>query len=432
MRTLLPLALLLSFQASLAAATVRVPADFAAIQPALDAAQPGDTVLVAAGDYEVREPLTFRGKAIVLRSESGAARTTIRISSTPTDPGATAVAFENGETREAVLDGFTVLGGILCGNAGPTISSCDLDALSADDWNASPRLEGCSVHGVCLTGSAMAGFIHCTVDTFGADRGAAHFEDSSILEAVIYGYADMKRCRVGRISCPDIGGADLESCLFAGGDVSQQAGFGISNCTVLGGLSAAVGSVFRITNSIIWPGSGPSITLDQSSRADVTYSILRGDTVWPGEGNSNADPLFVSSSDHHLQPGSPAIDAGSGRPAGTDLDKNPRVCGPRPDLGAYEACPPGARFLRGDVVADSRRDLSDAAAVLHFLFETGARIACETTADVNDDGGIDVSDAIALLGYLFLGRGAPPPPFEACGIDPTPDGLPCDSSPGCG
>ncbi|MCB9336498.1 MAG: right-handed parallel beta-helix repeat-containing protein [Lewinellaceae bacterium] len=57
------------------------------------------------------------------------------------------------------------------------------------------------------------------------------------------------------------------------------------------------------------------------------------------------DPLFVSSTDLRLQPGSPAIDAGkaAGAPT-TDRDGKPRPIGPAFDMGAYEfgtPCPTG-------------------------------------------------------------------------------------------
>jgi hypothetical protein len=40
---------------------------------------------------------------------------------------------------------------------------------------------------------------------------------------------------------------------------------------------------------------------------------------------------------------------------------------------------------------------------------------------VDDDGELLVTDPIALLGFLFRGGAAPPEPFEAPGVDPTPD-----------
>jgi hypothetical protein len=64
------------------------------------------------------------------------------------------------------------------------------------------------------------------------------------------------------------------------------------------------------------------------------------------DGNISANPLFASSTDLHLSPSSPSVDAGNNSAvgiAGTDLDGNPRVQDfkglghPAIDMGAYEA-----------------------------------------------------------------------------------------------
>lgn len=91
----------------------------------------------------------------------------------------------------------------------------------------------------------------------------------------------------------------------------------------------------------------------------------------------------------------------------------------------------GPKYRRGDTNSDGTHDLSDAIDALGFLFLGQPReLACPKSADFNDDGGIDISDPVSLLGYLFLAAPAvPPEPFAACGVDPTVDGLGCETNP---
>ena len=84
----------------------------------------------------------------------------------------------------------------------------------------------------------------------------------------------------------------------------------------------------------------------------------------------------------------------------------------------------GPSFIRGDVDGDGVPDLTDAIAVLEYLFRHGV-VPCEKAADSNDDGFLDLSDAIAVLFYLFSGGPSIPEPFPTAGQDPTPDGLSC-------
>ena len=53
-----------------------------------------------------------------------------------------------------------------------------------------------------------------------------------------------------------------------------------------------------------------------------------------------------------------------------------------------------------------------------------------TYDDADDSGVLDQSDAVATLTYLFLGGvEIPAPGADACGPDPTPDDLGCESYP---
>ena len=85
-------------------------------------------------------------------------------------------------------------------------------------------------------------------------------------------------------------------------------------------------------------------------------------------------------------------------------------------------------FRRGDANRDGRADLSDAVAVLSFLFLGAAELSCEDGGDVDDSGDLNISDSIFLLSHLFLGGPPVPAPADACGRDPTDDLLGCESS----
>ncbi|MBI4604077.1 MAG: lamin tail domain-containing protein [Planctomycetes bacterium] len=81
-------------------------------------------------------------------------------------------------------------------------------------------------------------------------------------------------------------------------------------------------------------------------------------------------------------------------------------------------------FRRGEVDGAEGINLTDAVAVLGFLFQ-GRSIGCEDAADIDDSGAVNLTDAVVLLLHLFQGGAAPPEPFDQAGADPTPDDLGC-------
>jgi len=88
-------------------------------------------------------------------------------------------------------------------------------------------------------------------------------------------------------------------------------------------------------------------------------------------------------------------------------------------------------FRRGDSNGDGGIDLSDAVYILRSLFLGGDPLTCLKAADSNDDARVDVSDPVKILRVLFLGEPQLPPPSDACGVDPTGDGLSCGAFEGC-
>lgn len=85
-------------------AVIHVPADYATIQQAINAAVDGDNVVVAPGTY--MENIDFLGKDLVLESSGGPAVTTI-------DGGGmeSVASFVHGEGRATVIRGFTITNG---------------------------------------------------------------------------------------------------------------------------------------------------------------------------------------------------------------------------------------------------------------------------------------------------------------------------------
>lgn len=88
-------------------------------------------------------------------------------------------------------------------------------------------------------------------------------------------------------------------------------------------------------------------------------------------------------------------------------------------------------FVRGDANSDGGVHISDAVAVLGYLFVGGDRPTCLNAADINGDGRVDVSDPIYLLLYLFVGGTSILPPYPGCGLDPAPPRPSCHSYPPC-
>jgi len=92
----------------------------------------------------------------------------------------------------------------------------------------------------------------------------------------------------------------------------------------------------------------------------------------------------------------------------------------------------GTPFIRGDATVDGIVDVSDAVAILNYLFTGSQGLPCLVAADADRNSMLELTDALRLLGYLFLGDGPLLPPFPDCGPDPERGVLlSCDGPTSC-
>jgi len=369
------------------AGEIHVPRDQPNIQAAIDVAVNGQTVVIADGVWLGRgnANITFRGKAITVRSDNGPAACII-----DAQRGGSAFIFNSGEQIDSILEGFTLRGAsqsaIQCLGAGPTIRGCILN----DNWNglyggglfadagASPSLADCIISnnlagmgaGAALVRS-RATFRRCEffgnrTDLFGGGGiGATEGSDVSIYECTFHGNQAIGFSGNGSgVLVSRATGLIVNSLLhrntasFIGGGISSVLSTTrIVNCTLSNNSAADFGSGIYINgnttveNSICWNNVVDEVYVAEGSPT-IRYSTIRGG--WGGEGNRSDDPRFVDegSDDYRLAAGSPCVDAADNGavPQGIefDLDGNARFVDdpaapdtgrgtpPIVDMGAYE------------------------------------------------------------------------------------------------
>ncbi|MCB9297750.1 MAG: T9SS type A sorting domain-containing protein [Lewinellaceae bacterium] len=358
---------------------------FKTLQEGLDAADDGDEIWVAAGIYyptadaagnpnpaNPRAKTFYIGKNIRIYGGFAGGETTLSERGWGANPtilsGDIGVADDNSDNSyhvlhlfrlpsTATLDGFIVSGGnadgastagfgggiynngINNGNrSNPTIANC---AFVGNHANSG----GAVFNDGSLGGTSNPGFVSCSFSGNTAGAGGA-----------VYNSGAFGTCNATYTNCTFFGNsADNGGALYndgfggIGNPVFTNCSFS-GNSAMNGGAANNYGqngaSNPTFVNCILWGNTSPNgnSLFNNLASSQLSYTLLEEAACPAGAACGsgmifNQDPLFTdqAAGNLHLEPCSPAIDAGTSDGAPTsDLEGNPRPANAAYDLGAFE------------------------------------------------------------------------------------------------
>lgn len=365
-------------------------------QDAVDAASDSQEVWVAAGTYTPRDPATdtvlltlkdgvavyggFAGDELARDERDWAAYPVVLDGDSNGDEAGDVFHVVVG-AWDAAFDGFTVTHGNANGDqpdnrgggmfidsvAGLTVANCTFTGNWAS-WHGG-GLYNWDYPSVEIT--------DCTFSGNSAGQGGGGIYDDycyvevRVTDCMFFG----NRAQHGGGIANSSAHVNVANCTFAGnsavtggGAIHNEDSFpSIVNCTLTGNSAGLGGGMANewdstpvVTNCVLWANTAsvePVLYDGLGSSTTVTYSCVDGG--WTGEGNTDANPLFVNpghwdadewvDGDYHLRPRSPCIDRADGDAAPElDMDGNPRHDDPGipnfgsgaieyADMGAYES-----------------------------------------------------------------------------------------------
>jgi hypothetical protein len=272
---------------------LQVPAQYATIQAAIDAATSGKTVEVSPGTYN--EAIDLKGKAITVKAVGARASTIID----GTGKTTSVVRAVTGETAATVLQGFTIRNGPI----GSPVNTYRLGGGMFID-HASPTIRDCAfVNNAAGYGGGIYGLYsdslveNCTFsqNTASTDGGGVQFFAGSPV---------VRSCAISDNLCTNRGGGlhlvqqvdggfpTVDGCTITGNRASVSEGGGVSlarvdsaprkplvaNCTIQGNTSYGRGGGLFALVSASMPQ--PNVTLTNNTICNNTSTISKRENVW--------------------------------------------------------------------------------------------------------------------------------------------------------
>lgn len=355
------------------ATIIHVPVDYLTIQQGIDASEDGDTVLVHPGVYV--ENVNFNMHRISLASLFMITGDTSYIYTTIIDGYTSGSVITVADLPYGIskISGFTIRNGHNYSGGGIFLTNAATEISHNIIRNNSCVYNGGGIYCDPYFGGEMKN--NFIADNYAGYRGGgAYFIDSNphlIDNIILDNFSDDNG---GGLYLWDSQSSDLTGNVIKGNSAEgdgggiwlHHSGFGIVQNNVIsensaidygGGICCISSQALWVSNSTISrnaAGFGGGIFCDSNSSSYISNSIFWGDSAtvegdeilvmgefkfftycdiqggWQGEGNVNADPLFVDpeNGDFHILEGSPCIDAGD---PSSPYDPD----GTMSDMGAY-------------------------------------------------------------------------------------------------